>query len=58
MLRLPTGYGIIWRVVRDDANNQLHLYIDGVADNENPLSMTLSPLDIDTGGSADCTGAR
>ncbi|MBZ0167051.1 MAG: hypothetical protein K8I00_09615, partial [Candidatus Omnitrophica bacterium] len=35
---------------RDDTNNQAHLYIDGVADNENPKGITLSTVTIDPGG--------
>lgn len=35
---------------RDDTNNQAHLYIDGVADNENPKAITMSTVSIDPGG--------
>ncbi len=37
-------------MVRDDANNQVNLYIDGVADDENPQSLTMSTVSIDDGG--------
>ena len=43
----------VWRqyvAVRNDTNNQMSLYINGVGDNENPESRTMSTLDIDSGG--------
>ena len=42
-----------WRhytAVRDDVNNQMRLYINGAADNENPESLTMTELDITPGG--------
>ena len=42
-----------WRhyaAVRDDTNNQVRLYINGAADNENPESLTMGALSITAGG--------
>ncbi len=42
-----------WRyytAVRDDVNDEMRLYINGAADNENPESLTMTALDITSGG--------
>lgn len=47
---VATGKWIHFTWIRDSVNDEVSLYINGVADNENPQSATLNPIDIDSGG--------
>ncbi|MDC1205571.1 LamG domain-containing protein, partial [Candidatus Pacebacteria bacterium] len=36
--------------LRDDTSNEVHLYVDGASDNENPDPLTMSAIDLGVGG--------